>query len=331
MKPDYNTGHPASVALPKGLSFREPVLMQEVPGGTTRPIINQSEAQFFKQHGYVIKRDLLVNKQQLSKAVDHLWAKVPREILKRDEPASWIDSPSTHWTEQDHEQVGLLMGTNWKIRSRGNQGIGTERFLVDEIANHPVMLSVAESFLGQSIKPVNRVRGIYAVFPQPEGVPGRLGPHGDYMASMLSAMVLVSDVKPNCGGFTVWPGSHRHLHTQWDTVHGSRITGARVAGYEQTRNEVLANTVPAEFTGSCGDVVFWHPRLIHSAGVNRSFDAGEPVVRVVVPVDYQSNGQKYVDDLEYGPGPIYQWWVDTRNFEEDKRSTAENIWDSWSI
>ena len=305
--------------------------MRDVAGGTTRPIVNDAEAQFFKQHGYVIKRGLLNNRNQLSKAVEYLWENVPGQILKKDDPDTWTDSPAKHWTTADHERVGLLYGTNWKMRSRGRNGIGTERFLVDEIANHPVMLATAESFLGARIKPVERVRGIYAVLPQPLGREGSLGPHGDYMAAQLSAMILVDDVDSSCGGFTVWPGSHRLLHLQWDRVHGSVITGDRVMGYRDTRDQVLSEITPVEFSGHCGDVVFWHPRLIHSAGVNQSIALGKPRVRVIVPCDYQTAGQTYIDDLEYGPGPLYQWWVDTRNFAEDEKSAPNNMWNSWAI
>ena len=328
---DYNIGHPTTVALPKDFSSTEPVSMQDVQGGTSRPIVNSREADFFKEHGYLIKRGLLSNRDQLYKAVEHLWSNVPRDVIKRDDPNTWIDAPEKKWQEGDHERVGKLYGTNWKMRSHGEDGIGTELFLVDEIANHPVMIAIAESFLGAPIKPVERVRGIYAVLPQAPDSVGSLVPHGDYMAAQLSAMVLVDRVDPHGGGFTVWPGSHKQLHMQWDRVHGTTISGSRVEGYRKTRDRVIREIAPVEFSGDCGDVVFWHPRLIHSPGVNQSYKLGDPKVRVIVSVDYQKAGQTYIDDLEFGPGPIYQWWIDTRNFAEDQPSTAENLWDSWAI
>ena len=331
MNPDYGEGHPASAPLPKDLKFQDPLHMVDIAGGTDRPIITKEEAKHFKDHGYVIKRGLLSNAVQRQKAVEYFWANVPRGVLKKDDPSTWTDSPAQHWTQEDHERVGMLYGTNWKMRSRGVDGIGTETFLVDEIANHPVMISVVQSFFGQQIKTVNRVRGIYAVLPLPEDKNGSLGPHGDYMAAQLSAMTLITDVDEHCGGFTIWPGSHKLLHTEWDTVHGSTISGDRVDGYRNTRDNAIRDITPVEFCGKAGDVVFWHPRLIHSAGVNYSAHKGDPMIRLVVPSDYQIAGQTYVDDLEFGPGPIYQWWVDTRNFTEDQPSTPENMWESWAI
>ena len=39
----------------------------------------------------------------------------------------------------------------------------------------------------------------------------------------------------------------------------------------------------------------------------------------------------YVDDEKFGPSEDYQWWIDTRNFEEDMPPTTTNIWNDWAI
>lgn len=329
--PDYNAGHPTSASIAKDVNYQQPELMLEVAEGTSRPVVNHHEAEFFRRHGYLIKRGLLSNRNQLNQAVEYMWSKVPNNAFERGNTDTWLDSPSSKWSEDVHEIVGLLHGTNWKMRSRGPDGIGTEHFLVNEIANHPLMISVAESFLGGRIKPVNRVRGIYAILPTAKPESDTLHPHGDYMAAQLSAMVLVDDVGPRGGGFTVWPGSHHRLHMQWDLVQGSVISGSRVEGFREERDKILRDTAPVELAGRAGDVVFWHPRMLHSAGVNYTAGTSEPKIRVIVPCDYQLAGRTLVDDLEFGPGPVYQWWVDTRNIMEDIPSTPNNMWDGWAI
>ena len=223
------------------------------------------------------------------------------------------------------------MRGNWKMRSRGEHGIGTQDFLVERIANHSNMLKLAAQLLGNEVVRSRRVRGIYGVFPQPRAARWGLGPHGDYMASQLSAMVFADDIPAHCGGFTVWPGSHIQMHLHWDNVHGSIISEDKVESYPQARDHVLRAIRPVEFSGAAGDVVFWHPRMIHSAGVNHSLEEGNPMVRVIVPCDYQRVGLSYFDDLNYGPGPAYQYWVDTRNFREDVQSSPQNMWSDWAI
>lgn len=55
------------------------------------------------------------------------------------------------------------------------------------------------------------------------------------------------------------------------------------------------------------------------------------MVRVLTPIDYQRAGDTYIDDIEFGPGPRFQWWIDTRNVKEDVASTPESIWYGWGI
>ena len=56
--------------------------------------------------------------------------------MTRDDPGSWIAPPESEWTESDSLKVGLLVRNNWKMRSAGAEGIGTEPFLVEAIASH---------------------------------------------------------------------------------------------------------------------------------------------------------------------------------------------------
>lgn len=330
--PDYNVGHPTTKPIAEDVKFLPGDVAQDAVSSTRPYALEPTDIEFFKQHGYLIKRGLLADQTSaFRKAQEHFWVHVPGHGLRPDDPATWVNNPASHWQPEDHARVGTLLGTNWKMRSRGDDGIGTETFLVDQLANHPRMMNLASAFLSARIRPVRRVRGIYGVLPLPDTSQDRMYPHGDYMASQLSAMVLLCDLGPRCGGFTVWPGSHRRMHMSWDRVSGSTITGDRVESYPRERDQLLRDTRPVEFTGSAGDVIWWHPRLIHSAGVNYSSETDEPIVRILTPIDYQRAGETYVDDLEFGPGPKYQWWVDTRNVLEDATSTPDNLWYGWAF
>ena len=92
----------------------------------------------------------------------------------RDDPASWMDSPQVKWTPEDHAKIGILRGRNWKMRSPGANGIGTEPFLVNDIANHPTMVAIVSAFLGARVEPVTHVREIYGVFPKHSDAAERL-------------------------------------------------------------------------------------------------------------------------------------------------------------
>ena len=230
--------------------------------------------------------------------------------------------------EEDNLTVGVIQGGAWKMRSKN--GIGTETFMRDDIGNHARMREMAARFLGEPLKRAGRVRGLYCVFPVPPGSGGGLSPHADQTAADLSAMVFIDEVRPHCGGFTVWPGSHHRVHPHCETIHGP-MRQEQTEGYARARDAALREITPMEFPGKAGDVIFWHPRLIHSGGVNRSAELGSPALRLIVPCDYQRADRTFYDDLVEGPGPNHQWWVDTRHFKEDIPSTADNIWEGWAF
>ena len=331
---EYAKGHLTGQPTADDVVVREPKPFEDPDCFTPGTGLNAGEIEHFKTRGFIVKRGLIDDADAFREVAHHLWSNVPRGVMQRDVSASWLDGAvgaEEQWTEADVERVGRLMHANWKMRSPGTSGIGTEPFLVDRIANHPNMRAVVRAFLGAPIKPCARVRGIYAVFPKPASAPGRLGPHADYMAAQLSAMVLVHEVPPRCGGFTLWPGSHLRLHPHWDTLHGGRMSEDKADGFRLARDGVLRDITPVEFPGNAGDVVFWHPRTLHSAGVNYSAQSKDPTVRLIVPCDYERAGLTYFDDDEYGPGEKYQWWVDTRNFREDVPATEDNIWHNWAV
>ncbi len=314
------------------MQLLEPEVYRDTLPGSHDVELTQPEIRQFKERGFLVKRGLIDDSAGLEHIVEYMWKHVPHGVLRRDDPSTWLDKPHRKWTVEDTERVGALSRGNWKMRSRGERGIGSEPFLVELTANHPNVRAVAERLMGPPVRRARRVRGIYSVLPRPPGVGDRLGPHGDKQAAQLGCIVLANDVPPRCGGFTIWPGSHLALYPHWETSQGSTISESRRAGFLAARDAALRSITPIEFAGSAGDVVFWHPRLLHSAGVNQSFvDGGEPVVRVVVPCDFQKDGRSYYDDDDVGPGARVQWWVDTRNFREDVAPTPDNVWADWAL
>ncbi|MEM7018571.1 MAG: phytanoyl-CoA dioxygenase family protein [Pseudomonadota bacterium] len=329
---DYNQGHVTSESIPQDIEIPTALIHEDADTQASQALNwSVNEIEFFKINGYILKRGVIQDETLFTQVIDHLWANVPRDVIQRDNPDTWFNKPHERWTQEDHEKVGLLAHGNWKMRSRGPHGIGTEPFLVEKIANHPNLLKLVEGLIGKPLKPVQRVRGVYAVLPKPSHARGRYGPHADYAAGQLGAMVIVDKMPAGSGGFTVWPGSHQHLHPHWDTCLGSAISDEKREGYRQARNDVLREVTPVETAGMPGDVIFWHHRLLHSVGINNTADWEQPLVRVIVPCDYQRGDMTFYDDLEYGPGPDFQWWLDTRNFREDEPPTATNLWRHWAI
>ena len=316
-------------ALPIGedVVLLEPPVLVDPPFTNGDATLSEDEVAFFKEHGYLVKRGLLNEPEAFKQIVDYVWEQVPRELVKRDDPSTWIDAPQGEWTGEDAENLGPFRRGSWKLRSRT---FGTEPVFVDKIANHPRMRQVVSRFIGEPVRFADRVRGVYCIFPKSPDREARLGPHGDHTGAQMSAMVFVETVPPHCGGFTIWPGSHYMSHIYHKTVYGP-LDPDKAEEYMKARDDVLKKTTPVQFHGKAGDVVFWHPRLVHGPGVNYSAEHEKQYIRYIVPCEYQKDGLTSYFNLSHGPAPNRQWWVDTKNFREDVPATKENMWAGWAF
>ncbi|MBS10303.1 MAG: hypothetical protein CME19_01705 [Gemmatimonadetes bacterium] len=303
----------------------QPLVHPDFTNGDTT--LSQTEVEFFKENGYLVKRGLLDEKETFEQVVDHVWNNVPRDLVKREDPETWIDAPQGDWTSEDADRLGPFRRGSWKMRGRT---VGTESFFVDGIANHPRMRETVRNFIGNPVRQASRVRGVYCIFPKSPDREARLGPHGDHTGAQLSAMVFVSTVPPHCGGFTIWPGSHHMSHVYHRTIYGP-LDDDQADDYVRARDEILDSVTPVQFHGTAGDVVFWHPRLVHGPGINYSAEYDKPIIRYIVPCEYQRDGKTYYFNMSHGPAPNRQWWVDTKNFREDVPATDDNIWDEWAF
>ena len=81
-------------------------------------------------------------------------------------------------------------------------------------------------------------------------------------------------------------------------------------------------------------MVYWHPRLVHSPGINRTGTTANPTVRQAVICEWQraGPGRTLISHANSNPGPKFQFWIDTRHWEEDTEApTPENVWDGWAF
>ena len=149
---DYNEGHPASLAISSEVSIKDPLTFRDPEYFEPTAFLNPKEVNHFKKEGFIVKRQLIKDEQTFRRVRDHIWTNVPRSLMERNNPQTWIEPPEDAWTEQDSLNVGHLAHENWKIRSRESNGLGTEDFLVKNIANSPDMLKVVGALLVYLLK-----------------------------------------------------------------------------------------------------------------------------------------------------------------------------------
>ena len=266
------------------------------PPGADKTGLTPDEAEQFRELGFVIKRGL-IPAEDFAPTIDFWWQQPPVTVadMRPDDPGTWV-SPGRYWpTDNRWGLTDNWMGNNpwpgkddprpganpgervgrlpYKLtRDRAEDvwrwhGIGHDPDFVSASSAHPRVLHMVELLLGAPVKRPHRNRGIYALFPRdPSELPSRLGPHMDDNPTEMMAVIILEDIGPRAGGFTLFPGSARALYPSsaqalnWVTTEHS---AARM-------DEIKADIQPLEFTGKAGDVLFCHGLTVHSAGLQES-------------------------------------------------------------
>jgi len=168
-----------------------------------------------------------------------------------------------------------------------------QRWLYDLTAANPDILAGVTDLIGDPIAP-EYVRGLYPVFPTESR---SLDGHCDQHKFQVGVVLYLSDVSPRGGGFTVWPGSHHVMAKH----HGSLGDKDRLSTFDHAVVSVQTSTQPFEVVGPTGTVVFWHQRLVHTAGTNTS-----KTVRHATLCDFKN--ERFLSAADYATADPWETW-----------------------
>jgi|TARA_Y100000310_G_scaffold259790_1_gene268549 hypothetical protein len=314
------------------LAYEMPDLVE--PG----QVVSNAEAAFFKDNGFIVKKGLL-DPVKLASAVDKVWshqlAKMPEiadagwQLIRHDKE-TWVNPK---WLAmKPHPNSGPYQG-RWPIEHYGRteklHDIGNEDYLLDLLPNDDSVLAVAQTLLGDDLRPSTQTRGVYAIFPthdpaDPSGSKrlngASLGPHLDQVCQQLNVCAYLDDVAPRNGGFTVYPGSHRIMFQ----AHEYEANWSPLPSYRDAMQQVIENIEPVELVSSKGSVIFWHGRMVHSPGLHVGGD-----IRWALITDFTQN-RAVLSDEEHKQVGQYEWFKNAKLFREDWPIT-DDLWRSWKI
>lgn len=293
--------------------------------------LTDAEVAFFKEYGFIVKRSL-IGRDELAPFVEAFWEQCAPVCLDRSDPATFVDvgPQRTGWGPPPDFGQEVERATGAAIRRTADQGplgkgrelgsipgvnrpypagyragsikwtdIGGWPSFNDATSAHPNVLSMVQALIGGPVKRPHRNRGIYPNFPS--SAQGGLGPHNDTQPSELFGFVYLDDVPPHTGGTTIWPTSPQRL---WPCVDVEQSCGwLPNERYSRAMEEILETVSPVEFVGNAGDVLFLHPLMLHSAGVN-SVERGKGTVRLATVMEWQ---------LQRPAGKRTMWWSLTDN------------------
>lgn len=316
---------------------KKPSVVFEIPdlrkAGET---VSEDEIGFFVENGFLVKKRL-IDGVAVETALENAWAYLRDQVPMAeaatppspDEPSTWtsprwarMPSPDASGPYQGRQRI-VYSGHTVKLHD-----LGDAAYLLDLVPNHPRVRAVAKAILGEDLRPSERTRGVYAAFPNAGEVdpddPGRLtrplGPHTDQVCQQLNVCVYLDDVPPRNGGFTLYPGSHRIMFR----AHRYEANWSPLPNFRDAMRKVVAEIEPVELAGEKGDVIFWHGRTVHSAGVHLG-DAIRWAVfadftldrEVLSPEDHKRIGQ-------------FEWFKDAKRFAEDAPA-GKDMWRGWRL
>ena len=217
--------------------------------------LSEQEVLFFKEEGYLIKRQIM-DPKLMTRARERMWANAPAHI-RPDAPDTWIGPTEPY--RDDHGNV--RGGYSWKFRQIGGEG-----WIIRMLATDPAIWQMVEQLLGiGNVIVPDRIRGIYCILPQGDVPEKPTTCHTDGHPFHLGAVGYIDDVQPGGGGFIVWPKSHRRFYFDFNSSHRSEPTEKHQQDIDHFNHQPYIDC-----HGQAGDIVFWHHRLAHAAGHNRS-------------------------------------------------------------
>lgn len=225
---------------------------------------------------------------------------IPREVVTRAVEKVWELSPASFQPNKPRTWQGEFRDCCKTQSIRDRRGrvkfreiLRGERWLYDLTADNGDVVAAVADLIGEPVEP-EYVRGLYPVFPtHPRPTKG----HCDRHKFQVGVVLYLSDVLPQGGGFTVWPGSHYVMAKHQGTLGGDD----RLETFDATLAEVEASMRPVEVSGPVGTLVLWHQRLVHTAGINT-----RPAVRHATLCDFKNDAFLAAADCQ--TGDLWHTW-----------------------
>eukprot|EP01052_Picozoa_sp_SAG31_P022185 SAG31_NODE_1752_length_7351_cov_29.035852_6_plen_181_part_00 len=131
--------------------------------------LSTEEVAFFKEYGYLIKRNLL-DKDLCRKARDELWKSMPpTSSIKRTDPSSWVGPvPEEDECTEDRDNARPDGGHNPDLRNFRWQAhyCGSLEWMKHLLATNKEVMEIAEQLLGKgNVAEVESIRGVYCTLP----------------------------------------------------------------------------------------------------------------------------------------------------------------------
>lgn len=251
--------------------------------------LSAEERRFFQENGYLVKHDA-VPEELTARAIDYSWTHFP-DRFDRNRPETWKGLVEDSLCERTVDAR--------KGRVKFRECVRGEPWLYDMIDQNACIRSTVEAMLGsQHISHLPYIRGLYPVVPCGSARIKVPRPHTDGHCFFVGTLTYLAEVEEGGGGFHVWPGSHLLMRQHFKTVAGSGWTD----DYHRRLYQMAKFKPAVEIVAPRGSVIFWHHRLAHAAGINRS-----NAIRHAVLGDFRPGDYERIHSLPVSSDPWEHW------------------------
>ena len=242
------------------------------------PHLSCVDKAFFKENGYLIRQDLLTQ-EQIDNARDAIWEGLEAD---RSNPATWIDAGPRVPVPSSHPAIRATVMES-PVFSIAEELVGEGQLNPGGPGPNLVFPSDEQDWSGPSH---GHLDGYYT--------PTNGVPEGTVGLFHVGTTIYVEDIKPQGGGFTLWPGVHRQAAEYFKTHSFLSIQGG-------TSREVFDLPEPLEVTGPAGTVCFWHGQMVHSGSRNCARNIRMALIARL--------SRKDLNDIRFEtPDDMWQYW-----------------------
>ena len=241
-------------------------------------MLSDKELEAFVRDGFFSRKGLM-SEDDCSRALEATWEVLAEQGITPD-AATW---------KKAHARRGVV-----KLRD----DISDNATIHDVVTNCSGVREVIEDLMGPDFVNCN-VRGVYPTVPIPRHKSRPYEPHIEVHPCQVVVMYYLNDVTTKNGGLLVWPGSHRDVYLS----HTKRFDFCARQEFLQ-HFERYSVQAPVELTGSAGDVLFFHHRLLHSGSNNFGNTIRFGILNDFIPADFEAT--------------------------RETLPTQENMWEYWS-
>ena len=242
-------------------------------------MLSDKDLEAFIRDGFIARRGSL-GKEQCEQALSATWEVLADQGITSD-PATWHKAYSRRGVVKLREEIEA--NTTLRDIVIGCSGV---RDVIEDLMR-PGYVNCG-------------VRGVYPTAPIPRRKSRPYEPHIEVHPCQVVVMYYLNDVTTRNGGLLVWPGSHRDVYLS----HAKRFDFCARAEFLR-HFERYTVKAPLEVTGSAGDVLIFHHRLLHSGSNNFGNTIRFGILNDFIPGDFET-----MRDLPPTPENMWDYWSD---------------------